>query len=462
MTGKVWTFIITTLLLVTGCSKSEVVTTYEQEVAKQEYVKQQPAQQEVNNSPVPVVFDVASGNQATTRALTTEDILKQDGNGFGVFAYYTHGAYPVPNNTVIPNFMYNQLVYWDTDLEPDAWTYTPVKYWPNDFSTSAVDNLDPAARGSANDKLSFFAYAPYVPVNTATGAAKNPDESIKTTGIVEFTKNNVNGDPSLRYKLGAGSEDLSWCALPNQKKTTGDYPNYVVNTPTFTFSHALTALTFQVGAYFDETPSMSHTHEIADGTYITIDRVDIISSNLPYQGWLNLRTGEWTDVSTGPGSTALTNAEIAEHVRYKADATAPYSTPSTTNMVNPGVGRGDDGTPNAAATTYPLVKDGQYLVMIPSTGVNLDIICTYYVWTFDKRNGDGISKVKNVVKDSLSGLTLARGNAYTITMWLGMQSVKLRVNQYRNTNSYDAPDSTRPEIWPKSEKQSEWNLPITD
>lgn len=453
MTAKFWTFLITTLLLVTGCSKSEVVTTYEQEVAKQEYVKQQPTQQEVNNSPVPVVFDVASGNQATTRALTTEDILKQDGNGFGVFGYYTNGAYPVPNTTVIPNFMYNQRVYWDTD----AWTYTPVKYWPNDFSTGAVDNQDPAATGSANDKLSFFAYAPYVPVNIATGAAKNPDESIKTTGIVGLSLNSDNGDPLVNYQIGAGSEDLLWSALLNQTKTTGAYPDYAVNTPTFSFSHALTALTFEVGAYFDETPSMSHTQQIADGTYITIDRVDIVSTNLPYQGWLNLRTGVWTDLTTGSGSTALMNGEIAEHVRYKADATAPYSTPSTTNMVNPGVGRGDDGTPDAAATTYPLLKDGQYLVMIPSTGLDLDIICTYYVWTFDSRNGDGISKVKNVVKDSLSDLTLETGKAYTITLRLGMRSVKLNVKQYKEN---DGSGAANPEIWPSSEKKKDWNLPF--
>ena len=439
MTVKVWTFLITTLLLVTGCSKSEVVTTYEQEVAKQEYVKQQPAQQEVNNSPVPVVFDVASGNQATTRALTTEDILKQDGNGFGVFAYYTDNGTYNPS-TSKPNFMYNQRVYWDTD----AWTYTPVKYWPNDFSTDEVDNQ--AAIGSSNDRLSFFAYAPYVPVNTATGAAKNPDESVKTTGIVGFSMNNANGDPKVHYKIGAGSEDLMWSDvdLLNQTKTTGSYPNYAVNKPEFHFNHALTALTFQVGAYFDETPSMSHTQQIADGSYITIDRVDIVSTNLPYQGWLNLRTGVWTDLTTGSGSTALMNGEIAEHVRYKADATAPYSTPSTTNMVNPGVGRGDDGTPDAAATTYPLVKDGQYLVMIPSTGLDLDIICTYYVWTFDSRNGDGISKVKNVVKDSLSDLGLDAGKAYTITIWLGMTTVKLTVNQYGKSE-------TGGEHWPTSQ-----------
>ena len=452
MTAKFWTFLITALLLVTGCSKSEVVTTYEQEVAKQEYVKQQPTQQEVNNNPVPIIFDASIGEQATTRTVTPEEALLRS-NGFGVFAYYTHGAYPVPNTTVIPNFMYNQRVYWDTD----AWTYTPVKYWPNDYSTGAVDNQDPAATGSANDKLSFFAYAPYVPVNTATGAAKNPDESIKTTGIVGFSLNSDNGDPLVNYQIGAGSEDLLWSALLNQTKTTGAYPDYAVNTPTFSFSHALTALTFEVGAYFDETPSMSHTQQIADGTYITIDRVDIVSTNLPYQGWLNLRTGVWTDLTPGSGSTALMNGEIAEHVRYKADATAPYSTPSTTNMVNPGVGRGVNGTPDAAATTYPLVKDGQYLVMIPSTGLDLDIICTYYVWTFDSRNGDGISKVKNVVKDSLSDLTLETGKAYTITLRLGMRSVKLNVRQYREN---DGSGAANPEIWPSSEKKKDWNLPF--
>ena len=70
MTVKVWTYVLTALLLVTGCSKSEVITTYEQEVAKQAVPKY-----EGNSEQVPVIFNTTSSSQATTRANTTDDLL---------------------------------------------------------------------------------------------------------------------------------------------------------------------------------------------------------------------------------------------------------------------------------------------------------------------------------------------------------------------------------------------------
>ena len=61
----------------------------------------------------------------------------------GVFAYFTHGKFN--ENTAIPNFMYNQLV--EKQLDEGTWSYSPVKFWPDNSTT---------------DKISFFAYAPYV------------------------------------------------------------------------------------------------------------------------------------------------------------------------------------------------------------------------------------------------------------------------------------------------------------
>ena len=58
----------------------------------------------------------------------------------GVFAYLTEGS-GFNASTSTPNFMYNQLV----TRNGTAWSYTPVKYWPT----------------NANDKVSFFAYAPH-------------------------------------------------------------------------------------------------------------------------------------------------------------------------------------------------------------------------------------------------------------------------------------------------------------
>lgn len=457
-----------TLLLVTGCSKSEVVTSYEQEVAKQDYTKQQPTQQEVNNQPVPVIFDVVSEEQATTRALTTEDILKQDGSGFGVFAYYTHGAYPASNSNstseatdVAPNFMYNQKVYWDTDLDPDAWNYTPTKYWPNDFSTGAVDNQDPAATGSSTDKLSFFAYGPYAnqvtlsattyTLEPSTGRFKNGsnyfDEQTGASGILGFKSNSTTSDPKVHFRLGAGAEDLVWSSLKDKTKMTGTpLINYV---PTFAFAHALSGLRFEVGGNFDAVSG----GQIADGTYITIESVSVASDAMPYDGWLNLTTGTWQDQATAEASTSILLDDINEKLQYKSNATLAYNS-GAAGEVNQGVGRNDNGTASDALTTRTLMKQvngaDQYLMIMPSaTAVTYKVTCNYHVWTFDPRNADGISKVENNVTNKVS--FAPDGNKfYTITIWLGMTSVGLDVKQFNNTNEHDVYFT---------DVSSSWNLP---
>lgn len=467
MTVRVWTCIITALLLVTGCSKSEVVTTYEQVVAGQEYVKQQPAQQEVNNSPVPIVFDVTSGNQATTRALTTEDILKQDGNGFGVFAYYTHGAYPVPNTTIIPNFMYNQLVYWDTD----AWVYTPVKYWPNDFSTGAVDNQTPPATGSATDRLSFFAYAPFInqvtldattyTLDPSSGRFKNGDNYYdvqdNASGFLGFKSNAIAGDPKVHYRLGgAAPVDLVYAtALKDKTKVIGTPPE--IYTPSFTFNHALTALTFRVGAYFDEVPSASPSNQIADDTYITIESVEITAEDMPYDGWLNLNTGAWEDQTTSSSASIYVDtSDVNEQLRFTETDTAEWDADEDefikTGDWHPGVGRDSEGNKAAAGTTYTLMEQigglDQYTMVMPSaTSVTYKITCNYHVWTLDKRNADCISKVENNVTNEVS-FTPTQGNVFAITIWLGMTTVKLDVKQYYDKNTRGD------EHWPSSTQQA--------
>jgi hypothetical protein len=479
MTVKVWTFLITTLLLVTGCSKSEVVTTYEQEVAKQDYSKQQPAQQEVNNNPVPIIFDASIGEQATTRTLTPEEaaLLKLKSTGFGVFTYYTNGAYPASNSNstseatdVAPNFMYNQSIYWDDDT--DAWAYTPIKYWPNDFSTGAVDNQDPAATGSSNDKLSFFAYAPFTnqvaldattyTLEPSSGRFKNGsnyyDQQPNASGVLEFKPNSTASDPKLHYRLGgAATLDLVYAsALKDKTKNSGTPP--AVYTPSFSFNHALSALKFYVGAYFDETPSLSPSIQIADDTYITIESVEISSDDMPYDGWLNLNSGNWEDTSSSTASITVNESELNTDLQYTSTDTAEWDDDEgifvKTGSWHPGVGRNSDGTKAAAGTTYTLMKQvgglDQYAMIMPSaTSVTYKITCNYHVWTLDKRNADCISKVENNVTNEIS-FTPAKGNVYAITIWLGMTTVKLDVKQYNN-------GTTGNEHWPTSAEQAGGN-----
>ena len=105
---------------------------------------------------IAVGFD-AYTQRSVTRAGVTGDInldaLKN--NSFGVFGYYTDANEYDPQAT--PNFMYNEKIMWDETN--DYWYYSPVKYWPNEYGGSAISD--------EQDKVSFFAYAPYVSKESA-------------------------------------------------------------------------------------------------------------------------------------------------------------------------------------------------------------------------------------------------------------------------------------------------------
>ena len=112
-----------TMLVGIGCSSDEVVNDYSPENAIQ--------------------FGTYVGRDAQGRvANTTLTTLKTPGFGFGVFANYNQDSETGDK----PNFMNNQPVTWTgQNTETGSWTYSPVKYWPNNQEAN----------------VSFWAYAPY-------------------------------------------------------------------------------------------------------------------------------------------------------------------------------------------------------------------------------------------------------------------------------------------------------------
>lgn len=388
MTVKGWTFVFSTLLLVTGCSKSEVVTSYEKEVAKQEYAKQQSAQQEVNNSPVPIVFDVVSGEQATTRAAVSSkaDLARE---GFSVFAYYTGQKYfPGTNGGVneaqwrgdegleagdylYPNMMYNQLITGVFDANDNftgEWNYNPWKYWPN----------------NPGDKVTFFAYGTHVNVTqenpTGKAGARGND-----TGITHISGNAYNkGTPVITYSLSPTSgyvemgdmEDLlygksidyTYTTVDNVTKTIPagsqyynmEKPVLAADPITFSFHHALAAFGFGVCGVFNEDTrgKPGHTssdYEIYDDNYIRIEDI-YITAELPLSGELDLVSGAWTVAQNAAGTDYLTDevefhfdaSNIAENLRYtdyvvrdeeSGDIDVDATTTQAATLLSYGVGR---------------------------------------------------------------------------------------------------------------------------
>ena len=153
----------------------------------------------------PISFGTYFSNSTVTRAgtpgaINTTDALKASA-GFGVFAYYTQDKdYDATGENQTPNWMYNQQVKWDGT---SAWTYSPLKYWPNDNTTAD----DKGATGTTSSKVSFFAYAPFAG-DPATGAVAAGE----TSGITAFSANDATGHPTVTYKLAADGKqvDLLW------------------------------------------------------------------------------------------------------------------------------------------------------------------------------------------------------------------------------------------------------------
>lgn len=161
-----------------------------------------------NSEPAPVAFSIYTPRSVTRAGLPEELTTPIVGNGqtnsgFGVFAYYTNGEKDYAAANTFPNFMYNQQVKGDGNNPVETWKYEPVKYWPNEYgSTASSDDVE---------RVSFFAYAPWVKVDYSTGVPEGVSEEEKN--ITALTKNTDIGDPMVYYTVDTEpktSVDLLW------------------------------------------------------------------------------------------------------------------------------------------------------------------------------------------------------------------------------------------------------------
>lgn len=168
------------------------------------------AEEEAQDKPQTAIPVGLSGDVAQARA---EFGSAADLTAIGVFAYFTNGAFSEGNAT--PNFMYNQQVERQSD---GSWTYSPVKYWPN----------------NTTDRISFFAYAPYVDETPAGGS--NPT----------ISGNTATGFPKLTYTVPAAENnqvDLL-ASVPLMNQTYGTSGGTANGSLKFAMKHALTKITF--------------------------------------------------------------------------------------------------------------------------------------------------------------------------------------------------------------------------
>lgn len=395
-------------VLVAGCAKNEVI--------------QNQGPGDAVSFGVYVPKTVTKAGTAGTMTLNTDGTTQLINTGFGVFATYSdHSNYA---STTGPNFMYNQLVEYDTD----HWKYTPVKYWPNETITDNHGASGPAAA----DKLSFFAYAPYV--NPATTGVFTPAE---TTGITALTGNNANTDPKVTYVVAndpSEAVDLIWAVAPTGGFNYTDVHNQPVsvtaglplknltkpNTTTripFHFRHATSRMGLSIIGAFDDVTAGSGT--LASETKVTVESVTL-SFPAYTSGVLNLNNSSantplW-ESETGDDTNTLftvTGADLNASIKDGADEPTPVIIPQTVEGVT--------------TTEKNLMSDDKFFfTLIPrTTSTTVTITITYYVTTADSKLSGGGSRVQNVISHDITfGSGFTAGTSNNIKIILGLTSVK--------------------------------------
>lgn len=332
-------------IMMVGCSKDQVVSEMPQDNA--------------------INFGMYFGRDAQSRAaiMDLDDLKAQS---FGVFAYYTDNSDYV-EGTSTPNFMFNQNVKWNGT---DAWTYSPLKYWPNE----------------ATDKLSFFAYAPHV------------EQSNGNITLGSFT-NATASAPSITYTLDTDQSthvDLLWAApVENKtKQTTTEKVHFI-------FKHAMSRIGFKSVAVIDESSNKangeiddeSHTNPLDGNTKITLESIKL-TGNFYKGGTLNLATGVWSD--------------------YVTAASTEYNW-ATADFLN------DDVTTTKAV----VLNDDKYLTVLPHTSSQqIQIEVVYKVKTTDASLAAGYSEVTNTIVSDPFDFTFQQGYAYNFVLHVGLTSVK--------------------------------------
>lgn len=266
-----------------------------------------------------VMFDTYLSNTSTRAGkeeTMTTSTLQQ--SGFGVIAFY-HDNTTYTTGTSKPDFMWNQKVSYDAY----NWSYSPLKYWPNE--TDNDNQTNPAeALGDRIDKVSFFAYAPYVDETTTKTTLLSENDGFEfkdkgDLGLQAITNNSDAQDPKVLYKVSttvpSSSVDLLWGTSSgfnyhpvrdanNVITMTAGVPVLNMEKPAldekikFDFKHALARIGMTIVGAFDQIAQGGNKDA---ATKITVQSIKIRTDKLTQknkyqnvfatQGILNLNNG---------------------------------------------------------------------------------------------------------------------------------------------------------------------------
>ena len=354
MKNSIFLMTVASALMLTACSS-------ENDVLQNATQSQQTAVQERAvgfDIYTPAVTNARRAGQAGTMTTGRLQRTEANGGGFGVYSYLVEdtkaGAgdevanaddYKTKNRSTVnlaPNFMVNEKVLWNTSNQ--GWYYDPLKYWPNE--TDKDSQTTPASMEGATpvhlDRLTFFAYAPYVSAgvnepgitqltNLKGYLDTDPTSSTTTGSKVEASvgyKASLN-DPEKAVDLLWGvapAGGLSYTAVNGRTVTVPqgepliDMVKPDVNTNMkFLFQHALARIGINVVAAVDQ---VSAGGTLDSKTKITIAEVSL-KGMFGETGILNLDNtkadvANWVDIN-GTALTSSTTSLAEKELVLSAD-----------------------------------------------------------------------------------------------------------------------------------------------
>lgn len=352
-----------------------------------------------------IQFTASAGRQTRAPVVDNANISSQP---FGLYAYYTgqnNWATATVASVPVPNFMNDQEVSYGGD----AWSYSPLKYWPN----------------TAADKLSFFGYWPKQ--NGVTSATVATGE----LPVIHFTQ---------KVDDAALMTDFIVSHLLNQTKQSA---NVVLP-----FKHVLTRLNFSAKVDRDLTADQSKgttgvfvtglrvlgTEDCGtDGNAAGANAASKFYANADYKLTSDATNGEWDytnaqRVVAPLNATPILNATVATLGSYSSTSVAV----------------------DRSGIATKLLKSKEFLFLIPpggKTGItsptDIRVQVDYEIVTVDGNVSGGFAKTTTSATVSLPNGALMESKAYNITLTFGLTEVNLDTDiiDWDNETGVDAPSA---------------------
>lgn len=348
-----------TALTFSGCSENEVT--------------------DINPDANPVMsFDVYTGVQTKGTETTTSSIQTTTTDGFGVLAYKTTTAgWDGEADGATPNIMYNEHVYYDA-----AWKYDNAKFWPTN-----------------EDKISFFAYAPY-----ESAPSEGTEKKIKLSAATKT------GAPTIEFEVNTTElTKMVDLVTDNTQKDKTSSDN--TGTVSFALKHVLTKVVLKAKTDV----------ALGDVTKVFITGVKVApkSNKLCSKATYKFADDTW-DYSDPTPTYFESDINLYDETNGVLNLTTASSWGYTETAINV-----------SGTSEVDLFKTDEALYFIPvddATGLgtagDVQLKVSYDIVTKLTESSNTTSSVSEKVID-LPQSALKKGNSYTYTLIIGMNAIKL-------------------------------------